>query len=193
MPVGQRNTASSNGQTIAVHRTSSFTESRRKPGLHEIPMAEQHRVADRAEERGADEQAQPPRAGTGRRRTPRAASNPTVPSAGATRSSAGGNSAAGSLRRRGVGLRGRPSPRPGPCVRRAAPPARSRRRAGGSTETASDIPANATTPIAAASATVRAHGEPLAGEQRHARRPPSRRRRRGAASRTRGSPRAGAS
>ena len=75
MPVGQRNTAISNGHTIAVQRTSSCSASRAQAGLHEVPVAEQHRVGHRAEERRAHEQ---PRRGErvpGRPRTPTPRSN----------------------------------------------------------------------------------------------------------------------
>ena len=57
MPVGQRNTAISNGHTIAVHAHELLQRVAAQARLHEVPVAEQHRVADRAEERGADEQA----------------------------------------------------------------------------------------------------------------------------------------
>ena len=53
IPVGISHTTSSSGHSTATDFTSSLIGSRPRPGLHEVPVAEQHRVGHRAEEQRA--------------------------------------------------------------------------------------------------------------------------------------------
>ena len=112
-------------------------------------MAEQHRVGDAAEERGADHGAGDASSAAGSPAWMPAATRPTTPMSGATRSSAGGNSGTpveGTVRRRG---RCRSSPRPAPT----AAPTRSRSSATPARRRTIDTPSA----TAAASATSAAH------------------------------------
>ena len=57
MPVGTRAGATSGSQSQPVQRTSSSSGPAGEAGLHQVPVAEQHGVGDRAQEGGADEEA----------------------------------------------------------------------------------------------------------------------------------------
>ena len=56
IPTGIRYTTSSNGQSTATAFTISRIGSRAEPGLHEVPVPEQHGVGHRAEEARAHEE-----------------------------------------------------------------------------------------------------------------------------------------
>ena len=117
-PAGTSSSATSGSQSHPVQRTSSSSGAAGQARLHQVPVAEQHGVGDRAEERGADEEAgdrEPGRvAGVERRPRP----TPTTPMTGAIRSSAGRElRALGVLASAGARGRCRSWPRPGPMRR----------------------------------------------------------------------------
>ena len=188
-PVGQRNTATSNGHMTAVQTHDLLERVAAQAGLHEVPVPEQHRVGHRTEERRADDE---PRRGE-RRRAARelgAASSPMNADDRRDEVEHGGNSGPrhAVVDRAGVG-RVVPTIAATRAFRSARSASRPRTPAPRRT---TETPSATVAAEALASAQAPGDGCSLASRMTP-RRPPARRRCCATASRSRGSPRAGAS